>query len=334
MKAIIYTEYGSPDVLHLAEVEKPTPKANEVLIRVYASTVNFGDTMARNFRYIAPREFNMPMILLLPARISFGFSKPKKQILGNEFAGEIEAIGSAVTQFKAGDQVFGYRGEQMGAYAEYLCVPEDSTVALKPTHMTYEEAVTVPYGAMFALSLLRKANIQRGQKVLINGASGAMGSYAVQLAKHYGADVTGVCGTPRLDFVKALGADHVIDYTKEDFTQNGTTYDLIFDVLGKASIGGSKRSLTPHGRLLCASFKTKHLLHMLWGSITRSEKKVICALASPKADDLNEVKELVEAGAIKTFVDRCFPLEQTAEAHRYVENGHKHGPVVITVAHP
>jgi NADPH:quinone reductase-like Zn-dependent oxidoreductase len=333
MKAIIYTDYGSPDVLHLQEVEKPSPKINEVLIRVYATTVNFGDTTARNFRYISPRQFNMPLVLLLPARLSFGFRKPRKQILGNEFAGTIEAVGSAVTRFKVGDPVFGYRGESMGTYAEYVCMPDDGTIALKPAHMTYEEAATVPYGSMFALCLLRNVKIQRGQNVVINGASGGMGSYAVQLAKHYGAEVTGVCSTPRVDYVKALGADHVVDYTKEDFTQCDERYDLIFDVLGKGSISGCKRSLKSNGRLLLASFKMKHLVQMLWTSITRSEKQVSCAIVSPKAADLNEVKELVEAGTIKTIIDRCFPLEQIAEAHRYVEAGHKHGHVVITLAH-
>ena len=235
MKAIIYTEYGSPDVLHLEEVEKPTPKDNEVLIRVYAQP-SILEIRRRGIFDISRRASSICRCSVAACAALIRFEQTAKQILGNEFAGKIEAIGSAVTQFKAGDPVFGYRGEQMGAYAEYLCMPEDGTVALKPAHMTYEEAATVPYGSMFALGLLRKANIQRGQNVLINGASGGMGSYAVQLAKHYGAEVTGVCRTPRLDFVKALGVDHVIDYTKEDFTQNGTTYDLIFDVLGKVRL--------------------------------------------------------------------------------------------------
>ena len=330
MKAIVYTEYGPPEVLHLKEVEKPTPKDNEVLIRIYATPVNYGDTLARNFREISPRKFNMPFLFWLPARMVFGFSKPKVNILGNEFAGKIEAVGKDVKLFKAGDQVFGFRGMSMGANAEYLCMPENGLVTIKPANMTYEEAATVPGGALTALSLLRKVNIQPGQKVLINGASGGIGSAAVQLARYYGAEVTGVCGTPRLEFVKSLGADKVIDYTKEDFTQSGETYDLIFDILGKSSFSSCKSSLKQNGRYLLASFKMKQLFQMLWTSMIGS-KKVICALSFEKAEDLLFIKELIEAGKIKSFIDRCFPLEQTAEAHRYVETGNKKGNVVITI---
>src|SRR5512147_1956459 len=213
-------------------------------------------------------------------------------------AGEIEAAGKDVKRFKKGDQVFGYPGLSFGAYAEYVCLPENGVLAIKPTNMTYEEAAVVPYGAIMALNLLRKANIQPGQKVLINGASGGMGSAAVQIAKHFGAEVTGVCGTPRLEFVKSLGADHVIDYTKEDFTQNGETYDLIFDILGKGSFSKVKRSLNPNGILLFASFKVKHLLQMLWTSMIGG-KKVICALAPGSVKDLHSVKELIEACKLK-----------------------------------
>jgi len=330
MKAIVYTEYGSPDVLHIEEVAKPTPKDNEILIRVYATTVNYGDLSARNFKNISFREFNMPSLILLPAKLSFGWRKPKNQILGSEFAGEVEAVGPAVTRFKVGDAVFGYRGMAMGAYAEYVCMPEDGVVTHKPGNMSYEEAATVPYGSLFALDLLRKVAIQPGQKVLINGASGGMGAYAVQLAKHYGAEVTGVCGTPRLEFVKALGADQVIDYTRQDFTQNGAHYDLIFDVLGRSSFGRAKKVLKPNGRVLYASFKLKKLFQMLWTARFGS-KKVICAMGSEKLDNLNTIKELVEAGTIKTLVDRCYPMAQAAEAHRYVEEGHKRGQVVITM---
>ncbi len=333
MKAIIYTEYGPPDVLQLKEVEKPTPEDNEILIRSYAATVNYGDIVARNFKEISPRKFNMPFPFWLITGMSFGFRKPKISILGSEFAGEVEAVGKDVNSFKQGDQVFGYRGQIMGAYAEYLVMPEDGTLAIKPVTMNYEEAVAVLWGAIIALNLLReKGNIQSGDKVLINGASGAIGSAAVQIVKYYGAEVTGVCGTPRLEFVKSLGADQVIDYTQEDFTQNGETYDLIFDILGKSSFSRCKNSLSENGRYLLSSFKTGDLIDMLWTSVTGT-RKVICAIAPGSTEDLISVKELIEAGTIKAVIDKRFPLEQTAEAHRYVEGGHKKGHVAITVEH-
>jgi len=332
MKAIVYEKFGPPDVLQFQEVEKPAPKDNEVLIRVRATSVNFGDTMARNFKAITPREFNMPFLFWLLAKISFGLREPKITILGSEFAGEIEAVGKDVKRFKKGDQVFGYPGQSFGAYAEYLCMPEDGVLAIKPANMTYEEAAVVPYGAIMALNLLRKMNIQPGQKVLVNGASGGIGSAAVQIAKHFGAEVTGVCGTPRLEFVKSLGADKVIDYTKDDFTKNGETYDLIFDILGKSSFSQCQSSLKPNGTLLFASFKMKQLFQMLLTSKTVG-KKVICAIAPGSVEDLISVKELVEMEKIKSIIDRRYPLEQAAEAHRYVEAGHKQGNVVITIGH-
>ncbi len=332
MKATVYTEYGPPDVLHFSEVEKPTTRDNEVLIRVRATSVNFGDTMARNFKAITPRKFSMPFLFWLLTRVSLGLRKPKIAILGNEFAGEIEAVGKKAERFKKGDRVFGYRGQSFGAYAEYLCMPEDGVLAIKPANMTYEEAAVVPYGAIHALSLLRRMNIQPGQKVLVNGASGGIGAAAVQIAKHFGAEVTGVCGTPRLEFVKSLGADKVIDYTKDDFTQNGETYDLIFDILGKSSFSQCQSSLKPNGTLLFASFKMKQLLQMLWTS-RAGTKKVVCAIAPGSVEDLVSVKELVETGKIKSIVDRRYSLEEAAEAHRYVEMGHKKGNVVITVGH-
>jgi NADPH:quinone reductase-like Zn-dependent oxidoreductase len=330
MKAIVSTEFGPPDVLQLQEVEKPTPKDNEILIRIYATTVSYGDLVARDFKNITPRQFNMPFLFWLLARISFGLGKPRVKILGSEFAGEIEATGKDVKRFKAGDQVFGYRGQSMGAYAEYVCMPEDGVVASKPANMTYEEAAAVPSGGMTALYILRGANIQSGHQVLINGASGGIGSHAVQLAKYYGAEVTGVCSTPRLEYVKSLGADKVIDYTKEDFTTSGETFDLVFDVLGKSSFSRVKGSLKQNGSYLLASFKMRPLLQMLWTKITGG-KKVICALSPQRTEDLISLKELIEAGKIKSVIDRCYPLEQTAEAHRYVEKGHKKGHVVITL---
>ncbi len=235
--------------------------------------------------------------------------------------------------FKGGDQVFGYLGQTMGAYAEYICMSEDGVVAIKPANMTFEEAAVVPYGSIMALYLLReKGNIQSGGKVLINGASGGIGSAAVQLAKYYGAEVTGVCGTPRLEFVKSLGADQVIDYTKEDFTQSGETYDLIFDILGRSSFSRNKNSLKQNGHYFLVSFKMKQLVQMLWTKIIGS-KKVICALATEKKEDLIFIRELVEAGKIKSVIDKRYPLEQAAEAHRYYEEGLAQGKVVITVDH-
>jgi NADPH:quinone reductase-like Zn-dependent oxidoreductase len=330
MKAIICTDFGLPEVLQLQEVETPQPKDNDVLIRVRATTVNVGDRMARNFKAISPGKFTMPLPLWLPARLYFGLTKPKVKILGSEFAGDVEAIGKNVTRFRKGDPVFGYLGQSMGAYAEYLCLSEEKTLGIKPSNMSYEEAATIPYGAIMASNLLRQANIQSGEKVLILGASGGIGSAAVQLAKHFGAHVTGICSTPGLDYVKALGADRVIDYTKEDFTKNGETYDLIFDVLGKSSFSNCRHSLTPNGRILYVSFKMKQLFQML-GTSRRPGQKVICALSIEKPEDLITIKDLVEAGKIKSIIDRCYPLAQAAEAHRYYESGLRKASIVMTV---
>jgi NADPH:quinone reductase-like Zn-dependent oxidoreductase len=331
MKAIIYTEYGGPDVLHLQEVEKPCPKSNEVLIRVHAVSVNYGDIIARNFKNIPAGEFNMLALFRILARFSFGFSKPNRKILGNTFAGEVEMVGNDVKRFRKGEQVFGYSGENMGAYAGYLCLPEDGILALKPSNMTHEEASAVPYGATMALCLLRKVNIQKGQRVIVIGASGAIGSAAVQLASHYfGAEVTGVCSTQGMEYVKRLGAGKVIDYKKEDFTKSGESYDLIFDILGKGSISKYKASLKQNGIYLLASFKTGKLLQMLRTSICGG-KKVICALAVPKQEDLVFIREFFIDRNLKPVIDQRFPLEKAAEAHRYVEAGNKKGSVVLTV---
>jgi len=329
MKAIIFKEYGSPDVLHLAEMPKPAPNENEILVRVRATPVNYGDLTARNF---ANAEFNMPAFLYLPARLSFGWNKPKNNILGSELAGKVVAVGDQVTKFKPGDEVFAYVGMNMGANAEYICICENGLVALKPANLSFDEAATLPYGAIMAAGLLKKANLQPGKKILINGASGGIGALAVQLARHFGAEVTGVCSTPRLDYVRSLGADQVIDYTRQDFTQNGETYDVIFDILGRSSFAHCKNSLKPDGIYLLASFKGRALLDMVWTTITGSQKKVVCAMTSEDVASLMLIKELAEAGKVKALIDQRFPLEQTAEAHRYVESGRKQGNVVISVA--
>lgn len=329
MKAIVYTEYGPPDVLHVEEVAQPEPKSNELLIRIHARPVNYGDLLARDFKHTPVSKFNMPLPLYVPTRVFFGLSHPRVTILGSEFAGDVEAVGSAVTNFAPGDKVFGYVGQRMGAYAEYLCVPADGSVGSMPANMSYAEAAALPYGGIMALGLLRKVPIQPGDRVLINGASGGIGSMAVQLAqRHFGAHVTGVCGTPRIDFVKALGADRVIDYSREDFTQSGERYNLIFDILGKCSFARCKRALTADGRLLFASFKGRQLLDMLRTAIA-GRQKVICALAAESAESLRLIKDLAEAGKIRAIIDKRFPLEQAAEAHRYVEAGRKTGHVII-----
>lgn len=330
MKAIVYTEYGLPEVLHLAEVAKPTPKDHEILVRVHATPVNYGDVLARNFANVTPGQFNMPAPLWLLARLGFGWRIPNKPILGSELAGAVAAVGKAVTQFKPGDQVFAYTGMKMGAYAEYICVPATGMVAHKPTNLTYSEAAALPYGGIMALSLLRKGQLQAGQKILINGASGGIGSLAVQLAKHFGAHVTGVCSTPRLDYVKALGAAQVLDYTKTDFTQGRERYDLVFDVLGRSSFAACRRVLQPQGIYLAASFKLDKVWQMVQTARSNGQK-VICALASEQVADLLLLKELAEAGTVKTIIDRCYPLDQAAAAHRYVEAGQKAGHVVLTL---
>ena len=318
MKAIVYTKYGPPDVLQLKEVEKPTPKDNEVLIKVYATTVTLYDCWQRSCT--APPGFGFL------SRLASGFRKPRQPILGTELAGEIEAVGKDVKLFRKGDQIFGFTGS-LGAYVEYICLPEDGALALKPINMTYEEAAAVPQGALTALFFLRKVNIQSGQKVLIFGASGGVGTFAVQLAKYFGAEVTGVCSTTKLELVRSLGVDKVIDYTKDDFTKSGEIYDVIFDVVGKSSFSGSKRSLKKNGFYLLANPKLSSRIRGGWTSI-----KVIAGSATPKTEDLIFLKELIEAGKIKTAIGRRYPLEQIPEAHRYVDKGQKTGNVVITLS--
>lgn len=310
MKAVICTKYGPPEVLRLQEVEKPIPKNNEVLIKIHATTVHIGDAKIRSFR---PGMGIALDLLVKPIMwITVGFTGPRRKILGMELSGKIEATGEDVSLFKKGDQVFAGTEMRFGAYAEYICLPEDGAIAIKPVNMTHEEAAPVPNGGITALLILRKANIQRGQKVLIYGASGSVGTYAVQLARDFGAEVTGVCSTANQEMVISLGANKVIDYTTSDFTQNGDTYDVIFDAVGKLSRSRVKKSLK----------KTGKYFNVLTDSGTSMKLKVA---------DLVTLKELIEAGKLRSVVDRQYPLEQIVEAHRYVDKGHKKGNVVITV---
>jgi NADPH:quinone reductase-like Zn-dependent oxidoreductase len=330
MKAIVWTKYGPPDVLQLKEVAKPTPKEDEVLIRIYATTVTAGDCELRSLKF--------PIYLSLPMRIWLGFRKPRRNsIPGTELAGEIEAVGKDVRRFKEGDQVFGSAGMDFGANAEYICLPEEpgemeGGVAIKPANMTYEEAAAVPFGGRDALHFLRKGNIQRGQKILINGAGGSIGTFAVQLARHFGAVVTAVDSTGKLDMLRSIGADEVVDYTQEDFTKNGQIYDVIFDVVGTISFSRSERSIKQNGTYLLANPMGSQMVRGPWTRMT-SSKNVIMQTASPTIEDLITLRELIEAGKIKSVIDRSYPLEQIVEAHRYVEKGGKKGNVVITVEH-
>jgi NADPH:quinone reductase-like Zn-dependent oxidoreductase len=317
MKGIVYTKFGPPEVLQLKEVEKPTPKDNEVLIRIDATTVAAEDPGMRGSPGLN------------------GLRKPRRKILGFYLAGEIESVGKDVKLFRIGDQVFGYTGMSLGAYAEYICRPEAGVLAIKPANMTYEEAVAVPNGALTALFFLRdKGNVQSGRKVLIYGASGAVGTAAVQLAKYFGAKVTGVCSTTNLELVKSLGADRVVDYTKEDFTKSGETYDVIFDAVGKSSFSRCKSSLKHRGVYLTTVPTLATFAQMLWTSMIGSKKAIFGASSrSWSSEDLIFLKELIEDGKFRSVIDRRYPLEQIAEAHRYVEKGHKKGNVVITVEH-
>ena len=324
MKAAVYTRYGPPDVVQVQDVEKPVPKDNEVLVRIHAATVCAADWRLRKAE---------PFFV----RFMTGLRRPKKiHILGMEFAGTVESVGKAVTRFGEGDQVFGSTGFKFGTHAEYLCVPEDGTLATKPANMTLEEAAAVLFGGVSALHFLRKAKVQAGQKVLIYGASGSVGTFAVQLAKHFGAHVTGVCSSANLDLVKSLGADDVVDYTRDDFSRAGRVYDTVFDTVGKSGFSRSLRSLKRggfyvqvggSGRLLAI---LGGMLRSMWVSVTGTAK-VIGGVARSAPGDQSFLKGLIEAGKLRTVIDRRYSLDQIAEAHRYVEAGHKKGHVVIVV---
>jgi NADPH:quinone reductase-like Zn-dependent oxidoreductase len=328
MKAIVWTAYGPPDGLQLREVETPIPKDNEVRIRIHATTVTAGDCEMRRLQ--------LPLMMGLPMRLAVGLRRPtNKTILGMELAGEIESLGKDVTLFTKGDQVFGIPTFFQGTYAEYVCLPEQSdegVLATKPANLSYEQAAAVPVGGLEALHFLRQSGVQAGDKILINGAGGTIGTMAVQLAKYNGAGVTAVDRSPKFDMLRSIGADHVIDYTQEDFTKSGESYDVIFDVVGKASFSGCVRSLKEGGFLLLANPRLTQMVRGRWTLMT-SSKKVIIGTTSYKTEDLGFLRELIEAGKVKPVIDRRFPLEQIPEAHRYVEKGGKKGNVVITVEH-
>ncbi|MBO8172882.1 MAG: NAD(P)-dependent alcohol dehydrogenase [Bacillaceae bacterium] len=317
MKAIVNTEYGQPEVLQLKEIDKPQPKENELLIRVYATAVNSGDIHLRKADPFAVRLF-------------FGLLKPKKPVLGAVLAGEVEEVGENVKDFKVGDRVFGMTGMAMGAYAEYKCLPENACLALIPENMNYEEAASVPFGATTALHFLKKANIKKGQKVLIYGASGAVGTAAVQLASHFGAEVTGVCSSANLSLVKSLGADHVIDYTTEDFTENGEIYDLIFVTVNKISFHKSIKSLDKRGTLILGAAGPAETLKGI-GTRMTGTRNVIFGVNAENKEDMIFLKELIEKGEFVPVIDKMYKLEEMVEAHRYVEKGHKKGNVVVKI---
>jgi len=321
MRAIVCTKYGPPEVLKLKEVNKPRPKNNDALIKVYASTVTTGDCRIRSFTFAK--------WFWLPGRIMFGFTKPRKEIPGWELSGEIESTGKNVKLFKKGDKVFGYnKGVSFGGTnAEYKCLSKDRLVKLDLAKISYEEAAVIPIGGLTALHFLRKADTRSGQKVLIYGASGSVGTYAVQLAKYFGAEVTGVCSSKNFELVKSLGADNLIDYTKEDFTNQDQTYDIIFDTVSKTSFSHCKTSLKNKGIYLTVDWP---LFQTIWTSLT-SDKKIIMGMAPDKIEDLIYLKELVEMKKLKPVIDKSYPLEQAVEAYRYVDEGHKRGNVVITI---
>ncbi len=322
MKAIVYTNYGPPEVLQLKEIEKPIPKENEILIKVKATTVTVADIRSRGF--IVPPAF------WLPARISLGFTQPKKEILGMELAGVIESIGKDVKRFKVGDQVFAASLTGFGAYAEYKCLPEDGPVSIKPSNITYAEAAAIPIGARTALFFLRKANIQSGQKVLVYGASGSVGSYAVQIAKYFGAHVTGVCSSANLELVKSLGADKVIDYTAGGFARTNESYDVIFEAVNKSSFSACMKLLKKGGTYINITEPLPNA-RMLWAQLTSGNKLILSRNAPETAEALHFLKELVETGKLKVIIDRYYAFDEIVEAHRYVEKGHKKGNVVILV---
>ena len=323
MKAVVYTKYGSPDVLQLKEVDKPIPRNDEVLIKVYAAEATKTDCELRSFNF--PVKW-----FWLPLRIAMGLIKPKKQILGGYFAGEVESVGKDVSKFKKGDQIFGTTKLRLGAYGEYMCLPASYTLVPKPHNVSFEEAAAVPLGGLNALHFLRKANIRKGEKVLVNGAGGSIGSFGVQIAKAMGAEVTAVDSTIKEDMLRRIGADHFFDYTKEDFTKSGQTYDVIFDMVAKSSYSEFVRTLNTKGRYLMANPRISDMLRSVLTS-KFTDKKAIFVFAGEKEEELLALKEMIEGGKIKANVNKIFPFDQFAEAHQRVETEQRLGPVVISV---
>lgn len=317
MKAVVYTQYGTPEVLKIKEVAKPVPKDNEILIRIRATAVNSGDIRLRKADPFAVRLF-------------FGFKQPKLNILGSVFSGEVESIGKNVKLFKTGDEVFGHTDMKFGAYSEYISIAEDKTLAIKPSNISHSEAAVIPFGAVTALHFIKKANIKPNQNVLVVGASGAVGSAAVQLAKSYGAVVTAVCSASNFDLVKSIGADKVIDYKKEDFTKNGESYDLIFDSVNTVQISSGLKSLTKNGKMILSAAGMSEMLQAIWMPIFTS-KVILNGVISHKKEDIIFLKELIETGKYKPVIDRAYTLEQISAAHSYVELGHKKGNVAINI---
>jgi NADPH:quinone reductase-like Zn-dependent oxidoreductase len=317
MKAAVYTQYGAPGVLRVEEVSKPVPKDNEILVRIKATAVNSGDVRLRKADPFA-------------VRFIFGLLKPRIKVLGTVFSGEVESIGSGVKRFRLGDQVFGHTDMKFGAYAEYICVPEAGSLAHKPAHLSHNEAAAIPFGGVTALHFIKKAGIKKAQKVLVVGASGAVGTAAVQLAKSYGATVTGVCSTANVELVKSIGADHVIDYTKEDFTGNGEVYDLIMDTVNTISVARSLNSLAKSGIMILSAAELPQMMKGAWVTMT-SKRKVMTGVISHSAEDILFLKNLVDKGSFKPVIDRSYPLAQIAEAHAYAETGRKKGNIAIAI---
>jgi NADPH:quinone reductase-like Zn-dependent oxidoreductase len=331
MKAAVLTKYGPPEVIQTMDVEKPTPSDDEVLIKVAASSVKYGDILVRDFKHKSLKDFNMPSIMFPLVKLMFGLNKPNVKILGAEFSGVVESVGEKVTSFKAGDEVFGYPGQSFGSQAEYFCMKESATLAHKPQNVSFDEAAVLSYGSLIAYSILESLTINENSNILILGASGAIGAAALQIAtNHYKAKVTAVCGANRIEFVKKLGAVKVLDYAKDNITESTGKYDIIIDILGKYSLSQFRKTLKEDGKYVYVSFKMRKVFQMMWTSLF-GKQKVLCKMGGDSADVLKKVLPLIESGKLKAEIDKTFTLNQVAEAHSYMESGSHKGYVVITI---